>query len=104
MLSEECLVAKEIGGKSDWQSQIHVHVCLAAFLKMWSCVRHATTSDPSYTLSELLAWLSVEGQSVEGLVHVPLGNGQVPRYRIQHGRLHGTTKTMTIALCDVLDH
>ena len=49
VLSEECLVAKEIGGKSDGQSQIHVNVCLAAFLKMWSCVRHATTLDPSYT-------------------------------------------------------
>lgn len=48
--------------------------------------------------------MSVEGQSVEGLVHVPLGNGQVPGYRNQHGRLQGTVKTTTIALCNVLDH
>ena len=58
---------------------------------------------PEY-VSELLAEVSVEGQSVEGLVHVPLGNGQVPGYRNQHGRLQGTMKTTTTALSDVLDH
>ena len=51
-----------------------------------------------------LAEMPVEGESVECLVHVPFGNGQVPDHGDQHGRLERAAKAATFALRNVLDH